>query len=180
VVSTVAGGASSDIIAVAALISTTNTTLLALTAASRMLYAMAHRDAVPRWLGSVTRRTRVPLVSIMVVVSLSAAAAVLGDLSLLAQVTDLSVYLVFVSVNVAVIVLRYQRPAMPRPFRTPWAIGRMPVLPVLGLLSIGVMFSGLEVEAALAGLAVCTAGLAAGLVLDARSPLRRRLAASGG
>ncbi len=178
VVATVAGGRSSDIIAVAALISTTNTTLLALTAGSRMLYAMANRDAVPRWLGKVTRTTRVPLPAVATVTAFAAVSAVVADVSLLAQVTDLAVYLVFVAVNLAVIVLRYREPEIERPFRTPGRIGRMPVLPVLGVLSVGVMFSGLEGDAALVGLGVMAAGLLAGLVLDARSPLRRRLDAS--
>lgn len=180
VVSRAAGGASTDIVAAAAVISTTNTTLLALTAASRMLYAMANRDAVPRWLGRVSRATRVPLRSVVVIAVMAGTAAVAADLSLLAQVTDLSVYLVFVAVNVAVIVLRYRDPATPRPFRTPLSVGKLPVLPVLGVVSVGVLFTGLEGDAALAGAAVCVAGLVAGLFLDARSPVRRRFARAGG
>ncbi len=171
-----AGGRASDVVSAIALVSTTNTALLAVTAASRMLFAMAERDAVPRWIGRVSTKTRVPLVSLVAVTVLAAACTVLADLDVLAQVTDLSVYLVFVAVNVSVIVLRFQAPDAARPFRTPWSIGRLPILPLLGLLSIAVVFTGLDLQAALIGGAIAVAGLLAGLFLDARSPLRRRLA----
>lgn len=180
VVAKVAGGASSDVVAAAALISTTNTTLLALTAGSRMLYAMAARGAVPRWLSSVTRRTKVPLASITVVTAIAALSVVAADLSILAQVTDLAIYVVFTSVNVAVIVLRYREPETPRPFRAPGAVGRLPILPVLALLAAIVMFSGVDLEAAVACAGISVVGLAAGLLLDVRSPLRRRLGGAGG
>lgn len=180
VVGTVAGEKSGDIIAVAALISTTNTTLLAITAASRMTYGMANLDAFPRWLGSVHRRTRVPVRSLVLVTGVAAILVAVGNLNALAQVTDLALYLVFFAVNGAVIVLRFRQPALERPFRTPLAIGRLPLLPIGGILSVVVLATGLEPNAGAAGLVVCALGLAAGLVLDARSPLRRRLAGAGG
>jgi APA family basic amino acid/polyamine antiporter len=83
-------------------------------------------------------------------------------------------------VNVTVIVLRYREPETPRPFRTPLSIGRMPVLPVLGLISVGVMFSGVDAKPLAAGAVLSVAGLAAGLFLDARSPLRRGSEGAGG
>ncbi|MBK6320094.1 MAG: amino acid permease [Dehalococcoidia bacterium] len=174
VVATAAGERSGDIIAVAALVSTTNTTLLALTAASRMTYGMANQGAFPRWLGGVSRATRVPLRSLVVVSAVAAGMVVVGELGLLAQVTDFSVYLVFFAVNGAVIVLRFRQPATSRPFRTPWAAGKLPLLPVGGILSVFILASGIDLDAALAGLLVCSLGLVAGLFFDARSPLRAR------
>jgi APA family basic amino acid/polyamine antiporter len=180
VVATVAGSASGDLIAVAALISTTNTTLLAMTAASRMTYGMANLEAMPRWLGGVTRRTRVPLRSITAIAIVAALFAVAADLKLLAQVTDLSIYFVFVSVNGALIVLRYRDPDRERPFRSPLRVGRLPLLPIAGILSVGVLVTGLELSAMGAGAAVCAAGLVLGLALDARSPLRKRFGRGAG
>ena len=88
--------------------------------------------------------------------------------------TDFSVYLVFVAVNGAGIVLRFRQPATSRPFCTPWAAGKLPLLPVGGILSVFILASGIDLDAALAGLLVCSLGLVAGLFFDARSPLRAR------
>lgn len=120
------------------------------------------------------RATRVPLRSLVVVSAVAAGMVVVGELGLLAQVTDFSVYLVFFAVNGAVIVLRFRQPATSRPFRTPWAAGKLPLLPVGGILSVFILASGIDLDAALAGLLVCSLGLVAGLFFDARSPLRAR------
>jgi APA family basic amino acid/polyamine antiporter len=172
VVATVAGNRSADIISAAALISTTNTSLLALTAGSRLMYGMARQDAMPRWFGGITRRTQVPLRSLVLVTAIAIGCLFLGDLSLLARVTDLAVYLVFIAVNSTLIALRYTQPTADRPFRSPLAVGRLPVLPVAGILSVLVLVTGLNGTTILAGLGVCGVGLVAGLGLDARSPLR--------
>jgi APA family basic amino acid/polyamine antiporter len=116
----------------------------------------------------------------VLVTGVAAILVAVGNLNALAQVTDLALYLVFFAVNGAVIVLRFRQPALERPFRTPLAIGRLPLLPIGGILSVVVLATGLEPNAGAAGLVVCALGLAAGLVLDARSPLRRRLAGAGG
>ncbi len=133
VVATIAGSRSGDAIAIAALISTTNTTLLALTAASRLTYGMAQQRAIPRWFGHVTARTHVPLRSLLTVTAISVGCLFLGDLSLLARVTDFAVYLVFIAVNATVIVLRYTRPGEVRAFATPFSLRRLPLLPVAGI-----------------------------------------------
>ncbi len=46
-----------------------------------------------------------------------------------AELTNIGILLAFVVVCVAVIVLRYRRPDLPRTFRTPW----MPVVPAVGV-----------------------------------------------
>ena len=51
-----------------------------------------------------------------------------GDLSLIASVTDVTVYVVFLAVNATVVILRVREPGLSRPFRTPGAIGGIPVL----------------------------------------------------
>jgi APA family basic amino acid/polyamine antiporter len=173
VVSEIAGARGADLVSGAALVSTTNTALLALTAASRMLYAMARQDAVPRWLGRVSKR-RVPLPSVVTVSLLAVACLLAADLSLLARVTDLSVYLVFIAVNLAVIVLRVRDPGAARPFRTPGSFRGIPILPILGIVSVVTIAGGLTLDALMAGAALAVIGLGAGLVFDARSPLQRR------
>lgn len=171
------GGATG--IAIAALISTTNTTLLCLTAASRLTFGMARSRALPGTFAHVTRRSRVPLRALVVATLLAGLCALSGKVNLIAQVTDFSVYLVFVAVNVSVIVLRWRRPAIARPIRSPLALGRVPLLPLVGLASVGLLLPALDREALVVGTAVCLAGMAFGLFLDAQSPLRRWRVARG-
>jgi APA family basic amino acid/polyamine antiporter len=59
-------------------------------------------------------------------------------------------------VNIIVIVLRVQRPDETRPFRIPGDIGKVPVLPILGLVVTVVMASQLELRSV-----VLAAGLTA-------------------
>lgn len=171
------GGATG--IAIAALISTTNTTLLCLTAASRLTFGMARSRALPGTFAHVTRRSRVPLRALVVATLLAGFCALSGKVNLIAQVTDFSVYLVFVAVNVSVIVLRWRGPAVARPIRSPLALGRIPLLPLVGLASVGLLLPALDREALVVGTAVCLAGMAFGLFLDAQSPLRRWRVARG-
>jgi APA family basic amino acid/polyamine antiporter len=179
VVERAAGERAAGMVAVAALLSTMNTTLLALTAGSRLIYGMASQGALPGLLSRVTRTTRVPLVSLVLASVGAAAVAAVGDLALVAQITDFSVYLVFVAVNGAVIVLRFRQPSTARPIRSPWAVRRVPLLPLAGLASVALLLSRLDLSAVLVGLALGLVGLIAGLALDSRSPLRRRRATAG-
>ena len=122
--------------AVVALVATTNTTLLLITAASRL--AVRHggtqraaarrrpgqRDGACRGSAWHGRRRR------------GRAGVAVGDLTLVASVTDFAVYLVFVAVNVAVIVLRFRQPHRRRPFRVPLSVGWVPLPTVAALLVV--------------------------------------------
>jgi APA family basic amino acid/polyamine antiporter len=162
----VLGGEAEAAVAVVALVTTTNTSLLALTAASRLAYGMADSGALPPRLAVVSRRTRAPGAAI-VAVSLGAMGfALVGDLTFVASVTDFAVYVVFLAVNWTVILLRRRAPDHPRPFRTPGALRAVPVLPVAGLLATLLMIPQLEPGSLLLGVALVAIGLAAQRFLD--------------
>lgn len=166
-----------DMIAVVALVSTTNTTLLALTAGSRVMYGMAAVRALPPFLAQVTRRRQAPARAIILCAVISIAFALTGELTLVASVTDFSVYLVFLSVNSTVIVLRFRRPEAKRPFRIPWAIGRVPVIPVLGFAATALLMTGLDGKALLIGAALSSVGLVVGWLIARRTGWVARLEA---
>ena len=84
----------------------------------------------------------------------------IGDLTLIASVTDLAIYLVFIAVNIAVVVLRFRMPAHPRPFRSPVAVGRVPLLPLAGLAAVMVMIPALSGQALVLGAGLCVVGVA--------------------
>lgn len=153
------GARGADLLAVLALIATTNTTLLSVTASSRLQYGMAGARALPDVFARLGRRSRAPYVAIAVSVVVAAGFVMVGDLSLIASVTDLAVYVVFIAVNLAVIVLRFRSPEQDRPFRTPLSIGRLPVLPVVGLVAVLVMIPALRWEALALGAGLCLLGV---------------------
>ena len=155
----VLGGRGRDLLAVVALLATTNTTLLCITATSRLQYGMASASALPSVLTRLGPRVAAPRMAIGVSVAVAAAFVALGDLTLVASVTDFAVYLVFIAVNVAVVLLRFRLPDHPRPFRTPGSLRRVPVLPILGLLAVLVMIPALRWEAVVLGLGLFGIGL---------------------
>ena len=157
-----------DGVVVIAVISTVNTTLISLTAAPRLLYGMASTGAVPHQLGAVNRRTRTPLLATLVCAGIAAPVVAVGDIALIASITDFAVYTVFLAVNATVIVLRLRQPKRPRPFRTPLSVHGLPVLPGLGLAAVVIMLLQLELRALLIGAAMLAAFIVAGLVSSAR------------
>jgi APA family basic amino acid/polyamine antiporter len=168
VLATAIGGGAEKAIAIVAMVATTNTTLLALTAASRITYGMAARDAFPRALSRVTRRSRTPFIAVIASALVAAAFAMLGDLRLIASTTDVAVYVVFIAVNLTVIILRIREPAAQRPFRSPLSIRAVPLLPILGIGATVLMMTGLERGSWLLGAGLVALGILAGLVLRAR------------
>ncbi len=158
------GGRGAAVLAVVALIATTNTTLLCVTAASRLQFGMARSGALPAPLGRLGRR-RAPLTAITVAVVVAAGFVLVRDLTLVASVTDFSVYAVFIAVNVAVIVLRFRMPEHPRRFRARGAIGRVPVIPVLALSAVLVVLPSLPSDAMVLGVLLCVVGVLVRLVL---------------
>lgn len=138
------GSRSGDVVAVIALVSTTNTTLVAVTAGSRLLYAMAAGGALPAPLAAVHPRQAVPLRALVVCIVAAAGFVLLGNLTLVASVTDYAVYTVFLAVNATVVLSRLREPQAVRPFRVPLSVRRVPVLPVLGLGAVLLMLAQLE------------------------------------
>lgn len=166
----VLGGRAEAAVAVIALITTTNTSLLALTAASRLTYGMADTGALPAVAATISRRNQVPTVAIVVVAVGAIAFAAAGDMTLIASVTDFAVYAVFLAVNTAVIVLRRRAPDTPRQFRTPGSIAGIPVLPVAGSLAALAMVPRLEARALWLGAVLLLVGWVAGHFLDRGTP----------
>ncbi len=160
VMSTAVGGVSGGVVAVVAMIATTNTTLLAITAASRLQFGMASTGALPDSLHRVNRR-RAPNRAIWIAVAAAACFVWIGDIQVVAGVTDFSVYVVFIAVNVTVIILRFWQPNRRRPFAVPATIGRVPIPPVIALLVTGVMVPFLDPAAIGLGVGATLLGVAA-------------------
>jgi amino acid transporter len=158
VMATVIGSAGADLVAGIALIATTNTVLLCLTASSRLQYGMSRRGALPPLVARISGRGA-PWMAIAIAVAGAAFSVVVGDLALVASVTDFAVYLVFVAVNLTVIVLRYRQPRRARPFRVPFSAGRLPLPTVAALLMVLILIPSLDLTALALGAALVLVGI---------------------
>jgi len=123
------------LLAIIALFSTANTVLIILVTNSRMIYGIAKESSLPKIFSKVHKRTRTPYVAIFFFMLLCIGVSLLGDLSLVANLTNLFVFITFASVNLAAIALRYKEPKMKRPFKCPCNVGKFPVLSLIGLLT---------------------------------------------
>jgi amino acid transporter len=118
-----------------ALFATANTALIALVAGSRLLFGMARDGQLPRGLARVLPARRTPWGAALVLAAMAAALVPLGDVGAVASLSSFAALVAFASVNLALIVLRWREPGRKRPFRSPLAIGRFPVLAGVGLLA---------------------------------------------
>jgi amino acid transporter len=89
-----------------ALIAVANGALLTMIMSSRLAYGMAEQRLLPAALGRVLPHRRTPGVAIVVTTLLAVALVFTGDLAALAETVVLLLLLVFISTNVAVLVLR--------------------------------------------------------------------------
>jgi APA family basic amino acid/polyamine antiporter len=142
------GSTAATAMAFIALISTASTVLLALTAASRMLYGTARAGDLPSRFASVYRR-RVPLFSLVISAVGASSLVLLDDIALLAEATDVIIYAMFIVVNLVVLILRRTKPDLHRPFLVKGHLRGVPVLPILGLIATLSMAIHIDIKAAL-------------------------------
>jgi APA family basic amino acid/polyamine antiporter len=65
--------------------------------------------------------------------ALAMAFVFLGDIAFVANVNNFTVFVTFIVINAVLIVLRYRKPEIYRPFHVPISWGRLPLLPILGI-----------------------------------------------
>ncbi|MFC1751061.1 APC family permease [Pseudomonadota bacterium] len=126
------------LLAIIALFSTSNTILLTVVTNSRMIYGMAKQKSLPAVFGWVQRKRRTPYIAIIGVMVLSILLTLPRDIELVANIANVFLFIIFIFVNWAAIVLRYKTDKK-RPFRMPLNIGKFPVLSLLGILSSAVL-----------------------------------------
>lgn len=165
------GGVSVKIIGGVALATTANTTLLATTAASRMIYSMSESGVLPARWGKVHDKRSPRIATISVAVGAIVLSAI-GGLDLLASSTNALIYALFLMVNTVVIILRFQRPDAPRPFTIPLSIAEVPIVPCLGIVATLAMSRELELQPVLVALALLGVGLALFLLAQATERIR--------
>ena len=147
-------------LSIIALFSTGNTVLILLMSASRLLYGMAEDGTMPRSLAAVHRTRKSPYIATLAVSTVSILMIVsLKNIAVVANLTNLTLLVAFVVINIAVVVLRYREPKIERPFQIPGRIGKLPLVPVFGVLTSAFMISYVGLIPMLIGLGLGVVGL---------------------
>ncbi len=118
------------IIAVGAIIGITTVLFTFLMGASRVGYSMSRDGLLPKWFSKTHAVRKVPSRMTWLLGGASALIAGLLPIGEAAELTNIGILLAFVVVCIAVIVLRYKQPDLPRTFKTPG----MPVVPIIGVV----------------------------------------------
>ena len=149
----------SNIISVIALVATAGTSLVFLIAGSRMIYGLSKAGEIPKIFSKIHPKTRTPWVSILASLMISMIFVLIGDLKLVASITNFGAFVVFVLVNLSAIILRYRKSDLRRKFRMPFNIGKFPLLSFFGLLASLLMIFYLEIESVIIGSLILIFGL---------------------
>ena len=119
-----------SIISVFAVLSILTVMLTFLLGVTRVWFSMSRDGLLPRWFAKTHERRKVPSRMTWIIGGASAVLAGVLPIGEAAELTNIGILLAFVVVCIAVIVLRYRRPDLPRSFRLPW----MPVVPAVGIV----------------------------------------------
>ncbi|MBB6172969.1 APA family basic amino acid/polyamine antiporter [Nocardiopsis mwathae] len=120
----------SVVFAAGAVIAIASVVLVVLYGQTRILFAMSRDGLIPKIFSKVDANGT-PRWNTIIITAFIAVLAALVPLGHLADATSIGTLFAFALVNVAVLVLRRNRPELPRNFRVPFA----PLTPVLGVLS---------------------------------------------
>ena len=124
---------------IGAILGLASVVLVMLMGQPRIFFSMSRDGLLPAIFGKVHPKFQTPYVTTIVTGIVAAAVAGFFPIALLGELVSIGTLLAFVIVCVGVMVLRYARPNIPRPFRTPL----VPLVPLLGILICGYMMSSL-------------------------------------
>jgi APA family basic amino acid/polyamine antiporter len=133
----------SVVVSIGAMAGITSVLLVLLLGQPRILFAMSRDGLLPPFLAKVHPRFGTPHLTTMATGAIVATAAALTPIDVSSELCSIGTLFAFIIVCAGVIVLRYVRPEIPRPFRTPL----FPVLPAVGILACALLMVNLPFTA---------------------------------
>lgn len=125
-----------NIVEIGAIAGLSSVILVMLMGQPRIFYAMSQDGLLPKVFGRVHRKFQTPHVGTVIVGIVAALMAGVLPLDFLGDLVSMGTLLAFATVSAGVLILRYTRPELPRPFRVPLAI----VICPLGVLACLYLF----------------------------------------
>ncbi|MBI4895537.1 MAG: amino acid permease [Candidatus Aenigmarchaeota archaeon] len=142
------------LISVIALFATANTVLFIMLAGSRIIYGMSKEKAFPKKLSEILKNRKTPIYAILITMIFTIAFTLVGNIETIASLTDYAIFIVFIAINAAAIVLRYKLPTAKRPFKMPANIGKFPVIALLGIITSILMLLHLDIMIIIYGIII--------------------------
>jgi APA family basic amino acid/polyamine antiporter len=87
---------------------------------ARIWLTMSHDGLLPKFFGAVHPKFRTPHIATLITGVLAATFAGLLPIGILGELVSIGTLIAFIVVCIGVLVLRYTRPDLPRPFRVKW------------------------------------------------------------
>lgn len=119
-----------EIISVGAIAGLTTAILAMFFGLTRVMLAMSRDGLLPTSIAKIDTRSSTPRRLIWSMGILMALIAGLFPITAIASLVNIGTLAAFIAVSISVIVLRYTKPNLPRPFKTPFS----PFIPLLGIL----------------------------------------------
>ncbi len=102
-----------------------------------MMYGMAEDKALPKQL-LYTTPSGVPGLAIVLATFFAMILVFFGDLALVARISVSGMFIIFIIDNLSVVMLRLKKLNLERPFKIPFSIANVPIIPLLAtLLMVG-------------------------------------------
>jgi APA family basic amino acid/polyamine antiporter len=147
------------LISIFALFATAGTSLGLLISSSRMVYGMAKENSLPKILSKIHSKRKTPYFAIFAVSFMSLIFLLIGSITRIASITSLCSLISFCAVNLSLIHLRFMKPNLKRPFKTPLNIGKFPLTAFFGAVSCIALIGYFEVELLFFSLLIILTGI---------------------
>ena len=147
VVATAFGTNAFLLISIIALFATANTVMFIMLAGSRIIYGMSIEKVFPRTLSYILKSRKTPIYAVIITMLFTMAFVMVGNIEIIASLTDFAIFLVFITINAVLIALRYKQPNVKRQFKMPCNIGKFPVIALLGIIASAFMLLNLDISA---------------------------------
>lgn len=134
------------LLSVLALFATTSTVMLMLLATSRILYGIGRSFSPKNIFARIHSKRHTPWIATLFTMIFSIIFLGFGKIEIVANITDFLIFFTFIIINLSVIIIRYRGYEELRDFKIPLNIGKLPIIPLFGILSCLVLMFYMNLE----------------------------------
>ena len=146
-------------LAIIALFSTGNTVLIILIGSSRQLYGISKYYTKLSKFAAVSKTRQTPHIAILFIGLFAMAFTLINNIGTIASLTNFTVFLTFILVNLSLIYKRKKEKSVSSGFRVPLNYNNIPVPAVLGILTSLFLMAQLDLQIILGGTGLSALGL---------------------